>query len=226
MIAVTTCTRAGGVSYLQATLASIDASARDKHKVLFVDGSAYLTDAPPGWEQRITPRPCVRAENRWPAWSAIRESVEHSEDLLLCEDDIKFCRNGVARAETVPIPDDVAFLSYFAPFGDLTMSEGIWRTSMTTFGYAQCLRLPLRTLRALIEKRWEMTDASNGTTDGVLRAMGVRRGWKYGVHYPGLVQHVGAVSAIGTAGLVGRRVSRAYPGDNFDAHSPWIQHYT
>jgi hypothetical protein len=224
VIAVVTCERPCGASYLRATLDSIDASARDTNKLVFVDGAEPLP-LPDGWRSVCMRRPGERAENRWTAWGAIRVAAAGDEDLLLCEDDIRFCRNGAARAETVPIPDDVAFLSYFAPFGDMTMVEGIWRTGMTTFGYAQCLRLPARTCRELADADQEMRDCPVGMTDAVLRAIGVRRRWRYGVHYPGIVQHVGEVSAIGTGSLDGCRVSRAYPGDEYDAHSLWLPHY-
>ncbi len=123
------------------------------------------------------------------------------------------------------MPSDVAFLSYFAPFGDRTMVEGIWRTSMSNYGYAQCLKIPLRTCIELAGGQREMADAPFGTTDAVLRVIGVRRGWQYGVHYPGIVQHVGAVSITGTGRLTGCRVSRAYVGDDYDAHSLWLGHY-
>lgn len=226
MIAVVTAPREG-VSYLEATLESIDSSARDANRIVFLDGDGDVA-LPSSWRLERAPKPANHPrQNKWTAWAAITRAAAMNEDLLFFEDDIKLCKNGSAHAESVRVPADVALVTFYAPFGDLTMQPGIWRGPMGQFGYAQALKFPARTCVELHRARQEMADGRFGTTDGMLREMGRRRSWHYGVHYPGIVQHRGATSLVGPGGkLVGHRVSHAYPGDQFDARSLLLQDYT
>lgn len=225
MIAIVTAAR-DGKSYLRDTISYVNSSASDHMRFLFVDGAEAIYST--GWTTVNAPKPdgCPR-QNKWTAFAAVYLAADMSQDLILLEDDVRFCRNGMHRAEITNVPSDVAFLSLFAPFGDMTMPEGIWRASMANYGYAQALKIPLRTCVEIANNKSEMTDSRFGTTDGVLRDMGVKRGWLYGVHYPGLAQHVGETSVVSPGSkLDGRRISNAYPGDDFDAMSLWSVNYS
>lgn len=218
MIAVLTTRREGAASgYLATTLADIESSARSEHRILVCDG--VQLEPRPGWQQVIVDKPTTAPENRWAAWQAIALATMYGEDLVMFEDDLRLCVNAAAVIEETEIPDDVAFASFYAPFGDGTTPWGWWKSSCRTYLFAQCLKIPLRTCQVLAGAIAEMRRCRLGGSDEVLRAMGTARGWQWAIHYPGLVQHVGAVSAVGNGNLRGTRSSRDYQGDAFDART-------
>jgi hypothetical protein len=139
------------------------------------------------------------------------------EDLVCFEDDVVLCRNAARYAERLIVPDDVAFVSLYAPWGDLTMPPGLWRARCHSFAGAQFLKISHLTCLILVSARGEMEAALDlGGSDDMLKLLGKRRDWLYAAHYPGLAQHVGMVSSLGNGDKT-PRVSRAYPGDPFDA---------
>jgi hypothetical protein len=217
MIVVTTCDRS---EYLQQTLDAIDLSATGR-KVLVADRCEPPARA--GWEvSHVPPRPSFARprENKWCLWHAFDLAAAAGEDLLFFQDDLALCRNAVRYVQRLAVPDDVALVSLFAPFGDSTMPHGLWRSKCHVYMYCQAVKFPLRTVRELAAARQEMADQLNrGGDDDALQVLGSARGWLYAVHYPSIVQHVGAKSSVSDATLVGCRVSRAFPGVDFDAET-------
>ena len=85
---------------------------------------------------------------------------------------------------------------------------------------AQCMKFPLRSCIELTRARKESlwTEGSNlGGFDEILRYMAIQKHWKYGIINPGIVEHVGVISAVGNGNLSGMRVSKNYAGRDFDA---------
>ena len=226
MIAVLTCAgRPGGVSYLDKTLSDIDSSATGSRVIVCDRCSAAPRK---GWASiDVTARPAHAGdrENRWALWTALRFAAEAEEDLIVVEDDVVFCKNGARHAERLRVPSDVAFVSLFAPWGDMTMPLGLWRSRCHTFIYAQALKFPLRTIRELVPTWRPDEDTHKGGSDDMLSLIGVKRNWLYAAHYPSIVQHVGAVSSVSSMPIVGCRASRAYRGDDFDAERLPLQMY-
>lgn len=214
MIVVLTCERP--TSYLDATLNQIDESARG-HKTLLVDGQRF----PPreGWSGVAHPRPVLSHQNKWTAWEAFRIAENASEDLCFFEDDLLFCKNAPSFIEDFVVPEDLAFVTFFSSWVDNTWPIGLWRHNAHSYMMAQALKFPLRTVRALVDYKADAMWASfpKGGFDEVLNHTAIARSWKYGIFNPGLVQHVGAVSAVGNGALKGARVARNFAGAEFDA---------
>lgn len=130
LIAVTTCPRPGGVSYLEQTLASLAGPATKRCHVAVLDD-----DAGQG--------------ARWNAWRALRLGAAF-ERLLLLQDDV-ICEPGcVERALDFEIPHDVGVVN-FHDFGDdfffETPPAGVHRFEAHRFGSmgmcgAQALLIP------------------------------------------------------------------------------------
>ena len=109
---------------------------------------------------------------------------------------------------------------FYAPWADSSMQSGVWRIHINNYNFAQCLKVPLRTCKILSNMRKDMEASREGGIDEILRVLGGPLDWKVGVHYPGLVQHIGSYSAVGeTRTLRGYRSSRSWMGADFDAMS-------
>ncbi len=219
MIAVLTAPRI--TSYLERTLAGIDASARSTNKVVICDGE--VPALPAGWRAEPFVRPVPHAHNKWACWRAFDLAVEAQEDLTLFEDDLSLCKNAALVIEDYAVPDDIAFMLFYAPWS--TLPPAIWRAHINAYVYAQCLRIPLRSLKTLCELRPQMEACRLGGSDETIKAVTMPLNWYWGMHSPGLVQHIGADSAVGNGFLRGSRISRDYPGDSFDALSLRRDHY-
>lgn len=204
-------------TYLERTLQGIDESATSAHKVVVVDGQ-YPPDVPAGWSVELAPKPSFAAptENKHTTWRAFELAVEAGEDLVFFEDDLLFCKNAVRYIETFQVPSDCAFTLFYAPWGDASM-RGTWRIHAARYDFAQALKVPLDTCKTLVSLKSTMITSRLGGSDENLRILGTPRGWKIGVHYPGLVQHVGDFSAASQGLLRGSRCSQAWAGPAFDA---------
>lgn len=211
MIVVLTDPRRG--EHLAATLASVDSSATSELRVVLVDGASNSVTVRPGWVVVGAPKPPgrPRTENRWSTWAAFEAAVAAGEDLLFFEDDVVGCPNAVRYAEELPVPRDCAWLSLYAPWGDISFPHGIWRRPAAQFVFCQALKVPLATCRELAGARAEMEAHALGGSDECMAAVGGRRDWLVGYHYPGLFQHVGHASLVSAdRTLMGPRSSRAW----------------
>lgn len=201
MIAVLTHPR--GTSYLAATLASTDESAKGKRTVV-TDSMEPLCDLPRGWpvdafERPVTPTP----DNRWTLWRAFGLAYEAGEDLIAIEDDVRWCRNGARAAELLAVPHDVAWVSLFDVGSTRAMPHGLWTTRRGDgFMFAQAIKFPHRTCALMRKLGCEMYERIG--SDSQIAAIGGMLGLSYAVHVPSLVQHIGAVSAVGNGSLDGR----------------------
>ena len=220
MIVVLTCPRPAGADYLGGTVEDVDSSATEKRKVIVADAPSF--DLPPGWEGRgwsaslVTKPAAARPrENKWAFWHALELALVVGEDLLFFEDDVRASPRAVLYAETLPVPADCAVVSLYAPWGDATHMPGIWRMHASNFSFCQALKIPARTVRALVDARAEMEASPQGGSDEMVREIGERRDWLVGFHLPGLFQHVGAESAVmGAREALGTgRSSRAWAAD-------------
>jgi hypothetical protein len=198
-------------SYLANTLRDIDRSATSMRKHVICDGS--VPPLPPGWCAEPFVRPVAERQNKWAAWHAIDMAVEAKDDLILFEDDLRLCGSAAYVIERMAVPPACAFLSFYAADNG---RNGIRVQSVRVFLYAQCLKVPLRSCRALNALRWQMETCSADGVDEAIGAIAPSK-WVFGTCIPGLVQHVGGESAVGNGALKGRRVSSAYAGDAFDA---------
>lgn len=222
MIVVITTARPDGSSHLADTLRAIDSSATSERRVVLVDGDA-VPSVPPEWSVSNFQKPPNKGgQNKWVTWRAFELASEAGEDLLFFEDDIALCKGAVRYMERMEVPRDVAFVSLYDPYGGTVDGRpwGLWRARMHVYSYCQALKVPLRTCRILAAGVDEMRETLRfGGSDDTLRDFGRPRNWLYAIHVPGLVQHVGVKSCVGTQGLEGSRVSRSYPGDHFNALS-------
>jgi len=201
--------------HLLSTLRSLDESATDTNKIVVVDGS-YSPELSSTWRAELAPKPAGarNTQNRWSTWRAFELAVAAEDDLLFFEDDVTGCPSAALYAETLRVPDDCAFLSLYAPWGDASFPPGIWRYHASKFSFCQALKVPLHTCRVLVEARDEMAASACGGSDECIGEIGGRRDWLVGVHYPGLFQHVGAFSVVsGDRTLAGNRHSRAWLAD-------------
>jgi hypothetical protein len=217
MIVVLTTNRPGS-SYLEETCRQIESSAR-RSKVILVDGKESVTRN--GWLSVAHARPVVPPQNKWTAWEAFRLAVEAKEDLVFFEDDLELCVNAASYIEDFPVPEDLAFVTFYSPWVEKAFPIGIVRVHAHSYVMAQALKFPLRTAEELWRYRFEpiWKEASGvGGFDEILRYLAIKKTWRYGIFNPGIVQHVGANSVVGNGGLVGMRVARNYAGKDYDAN--------
>lgn len=202
MIAVLTHPR-NGISYLNDTIASTDESATGK-RIVISDSLRVISCAWPveSFERPLTAFP----DNRWSLWRAFNLAYESGEDLIAVEDDVKWCRNGARHAEMLPVPHDVAWVSLFDVGSGPTMPHGLWTSRKAGgFMFAQAIKFPHRTCALM--RRTGCTNHDRVGSDSQLAAIGDMLGLSYAVHVPSIVQHVGAISAVGNGGLEGRTSS-------------------
>ena len=240
-----TCDRKGrGPSYLRGTLDSLDAQGADDidkvpRKIIVSDGpfeegadvkmvSSSVAGARP-WEVIIKPDGPSGpvAAVFWLFRYALESGASR---LIMCEDDIVVCRNGMRRILHTHVPNDVAFVSFF-DMQDFPMSEtgilpGIHRVGNNGrrrrgfFGH-QTVSIPQRTLahycnldlNAVLAKMPPVNRFSH--SDILMGQLLTDSLWPcYGNHIPCLVEHVGDVSRLDDRAP--RRATR-FPGVDFDA---------
>lgn len=213
MIVVLTCAREP--SYADATLQQIDECTRGQ-RVLLVDGIEHASRE--GWRVVCRPRPVVPPQNKWTAWEAFVLAAEADEDLCFFEDDLEFAKNAPSFIEDFPVPDDLAFVTFYSPWVDNTWPIGLWRHHAHSYTMAQSLKFPRRTVQTLVACRETAMTLAPGGVDEVLHYIATTNLWRYGIVNPGLVQHVGAESVVGNGPLVGMRRARNFTGREFDAN--------
>jgi len=226
LIAVSTCLRPGGVSYLRETLRSLEAAgASNFPKIVFSNGPIPPID--------ICPWPCqetTTASSRSNLVAAISMAANlNAERLLFFEDDILACVGAVERMATVKIPGDVSFMTFHdlkELQNDETMRPSVMRVPAKGFdgrGFwgNQAIAIPNLTLRYLAKKdffsiRRDELPGGGDSSIGDLAASSPRP--FFSVHIPSLVRHTGAVSVAHPGAQLGKRQPRNYRGDSFDAH--------
>jgi hypothetical protein len=192
---------------------------------LFVDGDAMPADLNVdfwrlvNWER---PHMALRG-NKLPYWAVLEHALEGLyDDVIVLEDDLKFCANAVRRMLTFPVPADVAFVQFFAPHINLASNvhPGLWRPPLTSQQFTQAIKYPARTLRQLLEWSDTFEFGKFVESDQALNLASTRLGLRYAVHAPDLVDHVGASSATvpgSTVGETSGRISQCFPDEGFDA---------
>ncbi len=176
------------------TLRSIDASAKDKSRIVVVDGD-YLPKGTVGWQVVYAPKPQweYRIHNRFPFWRCIELAADANEDLVFFEDDVSLCKNGAEYIESVKVPDRLAFLSFFS------MENGhgiVERATNRDFGFLQAAKFPLRTCKRLVELRNVMSSSRLGGSDTCVGIIGAMLGWNHGIVFPNVAQHMGVESVV------------------------------
>ena len=203
---------------LLSTLADVESSARGR-KAIVVDGDFQISRN--GWEVVHYRGPKVGRQNKWVFWECLRVAAAADEDLVYVEDDASASKSAFAYIERFhEVPSDCAFASYYSPTGELHALPGHLRQQCSVFAYAVCLKVPLRTVKQLLDLTPEMEASRFGGCDDVLRALLGPRKHLAALHYPSLVQHVGDQSTVSDgATLGGDRSSRNWRGRGFDALS-------
>lgn len=171
--------------------------------------------------------------NYWRALRVARDLCERYrlEQILVLEDDVELCTGALEYIEAFPVPPDLAFLEWFdgahpaaVPFTAVFTGLPPWGLVPGLLVKLQAVTWPLRTIRALFEA-WPLPPAwwtPKHGGDDLLTCIAGDLGWDWRVHLPNLVQHVGAVSLVDAKRtLTGKRISKNYPGADFDARTLW-----
>jgi len=220
LIVVLTCRRPGA-AYATETIRQINESApSSEEKVLLSDGPPPEgLEAPPSWRVVEEPRPVIPPQNKHTAWKAFELAFAAKSDLCFFEDDLLLAKNAAARIARFHVPDDLAFVTFFSTWLTSRQPIGLWRIHAATYVMAQSLKFPLRTVGELLLARQspEWHNTKQGGFDEVLRRFAMARGWRYGIHNPNLVQHVGETSAVGNGRLSENRVTPNFAGAGTDA---------
>ena len=204
MICVLTHARPGGASYLASTIKQIDATAAGV-RIIVADDLEWSTpfQLPGHWRVHRFARPATeRPQNKWATWECFRLAVEAREELIILEDDIDLCANGARYMETAIVPQDSIVGSFYDPYFDAEVPRGWWRQKMVDFRFGQAMKFSRVACLTLLELRESMTQIPRVGGDDMLTVLGRRAGWTAAIHCPSIVQHVGAVSAVGN-GFVG-----------------------
>lgn len=220
--------------YVEETLRQIVAEDVSSPHVLFVDGKrpdfVLPGDEQDGEEPALRwmvaewerPHMSLRG-NKLPYWALLRHALEAGfEEIVVFEDDLQFCANAVRRMVTFPVPRDLALVQFFAPNINIAahMHPGLWRVPQTSYEFMQAVKLPRRTIHALVD--WSTTFEFNKFVEADM-AMNLalqRLGLRWGVHTPDLVQHIGENSAADPGASVrptSGRVAQCFPDPGFDA---------
>lgn len=228
-MAVLTSPRPNGASYLAKTLESINnAGEWLGGKLVFSDG-IYQDSVPQGWELVTQPN----AGEYRSMWAVFKLAVERdAESLTFFEDDIKLCKNALPYIERFEIPMHLSLVTWFSaavntsnqpwyiPPANITENHLVEReirenlTSSEGFRGACAMTITRSTLKLALSSKtqhWQFRHFGDGLLGLVLN------GKRIGTHVPNLAQHIGAISSAGNGGLSPDRVSRTYPGDEFDA---------
>jgi hypothetical protein len=197
-------TKRDGVSYLDATLASIgDVGARKK--IIVSDGPL-----PEGF---VRPDDWNLVELPWrgarrTGWACMHTALAAGvDDLLLFQDDLVVCDGGSRVADECPVPAHAIATTFFscnALPGLQPKDPGKPRFILIgASGTGQALKLPRRSLEYLCSK--DPTKAPNHIQDephlfdDALFAFGRESPWPHVAHLvPNIVRHVGEISACNT----------------------------
>lgn len=220
LLAVKTCPRPDGVSYLQRTLESLAKAGALENNDRVVISDGYESLAIRDWAITMGPGPSGPAM----ALGRVLQQARQYDQILLFEDDLVACKNAIPWMLKVGVPDDLFLVSFFDVDRCKTGTEpGLYRFPNRVFSSTLCVLLPKRSVEFLLSRdqfhRHESADSLLSSE------MGLSPWPYYGLHYPSLVEHVGAVSAKDPlAKLVKGRVATHFVGVDFDALS--LPHFT
>lgn len=203
MIAVITCPRPRGVTYLAPLLAAVNEGCPGERRFLLCDGTLEQW---PGWCAELLP---VREklwpnDNKYVGWKAVERAERAGEDLLFLEDDARPVDAG-ALIEVLShvVPAECGFTSFH---------RSKWTTpgvhDANKFMMSQAVKIPARSLPHLVS--WRRTcsgdwEAIHGF-DCALAVAGGNARWKYEQTERNYFDHVGEVSAVHN-GVDGRSIA-------------------
>lgn len=207
LLTVLTCPRAK-TSYLADTLASLErAGAHDVDQRVIVCDGPVPRGVPASWEAySLGSEP---GGNMRAFFEVMRFAVNHgAQRLLYFEDDVVASRNAIHHMQAVGVPDDLAFVSFFDMKEMLPGAKpGLYRVpTMGKEGWGfwgmQAVLFPFTTLDYAVRNQARIT----GRFPGIPHSSDVALGYdllfsdrsSYGVHVPGLFEHIGEASSIWT----------------------------
>jgi len=191
LVSVMTCPRPGGVSYLDGTLAAVDADLAHRPRLLVCDGPEPRK--PEGWFAALVParRRAARGlpDNRVPGWAAIWVAFSMGADLLFLEDDVRPLTPGAfAKMAAHQVAPGAAFTSFY----HRDRKPGIHDAAV--FNMSQAVLLPSATVADLWQDRDDPATDQVVGVDLAIAILGRGRRWRFEQTAP-LVEHVGKYSA-------------------------------
>jgi len=220
VLAIQTAPRPKGSS-LERTLAALQSAGLNEWcgpKLIVSDG--YSPKAP-GWEIDASThthgssptliRLLEQAVSRWP----------DLQMLTRFEDDVIFTRNALTYIQPFVVDSDLAFVSWYSYLWFNGRAREPWQHAQASqvrlfplncffgsLGYT----MPRRTVDTLLSQKANWT--SRHRCDVFLRCASSPC---FGVHYPNLIDHTDGTNSACGNGQLGERVSRSFPGIEFDA---------
>jgi hypothetical protein len=190
LVSVLTCSRPGGASYVEQTLAALDAALGSSvPKLLVSDGGVVACD---GWQLLSLmkqPRTSGQIDNKRAGWYAIREARKRDCDLLFMEDDVlPLTPSSVSTMTTHEVPAELAWTSFFHRL----RQPGMYPCAI--FDMSQALLIPRRSIEWLADCGRGDWQRAIGF-DVAMAVAGKARGARYELA-PNEVAHVGLVSAV------------------------------
>lgn len=250
LLAVRTTERSLGAYYLEETLSAIDREGGLNHpyRMIFSDGPFPLPEWPPS--QKLLGWPAIRSRTRVGTrvslWRLFSYVIEHGFDqALVFEDDAIVVRNAVSFMLDFEVPPEIGFVTFFDSYEcEEGTPYGLYiRPTIATdgwgFRYSQCILIPVRTMRFLLNAYPDPTEIIVRTSEdhhGIPVLQGIwRKGdknradnaigfalagspWpRYAVFVPTLVRHIGVASSASPGPFDKRKIERNIPGPDFDA---------
>lgn len=199
LVAVLTCPRPRGASYVEQTIAQVDEALGGSRRLLVSDGPTSLR--PTGWDVEVYTR-TGRADNKHPGWVAIRAAADAGDGLLFMEDDVLWRSSAILRAAAEhQVAPGAAFTSFF----HFARVPGIYPSRV--FDMSQALLLPAAAVATLAEfpGNYRGDWSSVMGFDIAVSVCGHHAGWRYEL-VDGRLDHVGEVSAVRPLATVARFV--------------------
>jgi hypothetical protein len=236
-IAVVTCERRGGVSYLEGTLGCIDREGGVDIDERVVLASGNRPDVLAPWTVYHNRQKDGSRFNMWRAFE--RAVIEGWDRLLYFEDDIRLAKNAVRAAAAIELPPDVAFLDLrdvSALRGPITgcrlrLAPGLYKVPVAGahggwYSGTHALVIPRWTFKTLLEQgvpEWVPLEqhfeieGKNAADKALGRAIVQMGADYYGATVPSLVtEHIGEVSAVTTFSTMGTKPTHQ-PPPGFDS---------
>lgn len=165
-------------------LEQIDAQQWKGRRLLVQDGESPAIRRP-GWEL-LAAQKASRGNG-----APFRRMLEatRGDDLLALEDDVQLGGHGLEFISRHGVPPDLAFVSFFECCFVQGARLGLYTAPCEIFGFAQALLIPARTIELLLAGEWDHPDACSDSNMST-----ILRGYRYGIHVPSVVQHIGRQS--------------------------------
>lgn len=226
VLAIQTAPRPQGWS-LERTLMGLEAAGLQRWRgprLLVADGRCPFTRSQ-GWIYRETlpaPRSSMGTFRR-----LLQAALEVAPDLTrltVFEDDVAVARNVLGYIDSVVVPDDVLFISWFSTWlqPDASLPRSCFIENPTgSFRCGQALTIPRLTIDLLLLSKTLTTwPISHGRSRIFAKMCGTEYA-TYLAHYPSIVQHTeGLNSACGPRNsAAGERKAPTFVGEDFDVQS-------